>query len=351
MTSAKLSAWRLRFAAALAIAASVVPAAPNAGNEASTRVNLGEQLFFDKRLSADGSISCASCHQPERAFTDALAVSVGTRGQKGTRNAPTLVNTALQASFFWDGRREKLEDQVLDPFVNAREHGLRDARQLVALVDADASYRSQFAAIFPGSEVNPANIASAIAAYVRSLSAGSSRFDRFWTGGDHAALSESERRGFEVFRGPGQCASCHAIEKPHASFTDNKFHSVGIGMAKLGGQIGAAAERSMRAAGAERDALIGTDAAVAALGRFNVTGNPADIGKYRTPGLRNVALTAPYMHDGSVPTLDEAVELELYYRSAQQGRPMVLTAREKADLVAFLRALTSESSESKQALR
>lgn len=332
----------------LALASPAPRALASVARVDASLAKLGERLFFDKRLSADGTVSCASCHQPDKAFADGAATAAGSGGRKGTRNTPTLLDAAEQGSFLWDGRRTSLEDQVLDPFFDPAEHGLADAGALGRLVSSDAGYQSEFDRLFPSQGIARATIARSIAAYVRTLSAGPSRFDRHWTGGDPAALTRAEARGFEIFRGTAQCASCHTIAEKGATFSDGKFHSLAVGLEKLGPNLSQTVARAIAATPAERSRLLTRDAAIAALGRFNVTGDPADIGKYRTPTLRNVALTAPYMHDGSVATLEEAVELELYYRSVQQGRPIVLTAPEKADLVAFLRSLTSESLESKQ---
>jgi cytochrome c peroxidase len=309
---------------------------------------LGERLFFDKRLSADGSVSCATCHAPDRAFSDGKPVSVGVGGLKGTRNAPSLLRVADHSSFFWDGRQSALESQVLEPIYNEREHGLKDSVALVAALEQALSYVDDFRSIYPDG-ISERSVASALASYVRSLSLSlsPSRFDRFQAG-QVTALTGAERQGLEIFRGAAHCSSCHAIDGANASLTDNKFHSLSVGMGALAPTLAKSTSRAASLTQEQRYRLIASDAQISALGRFNVSGNPADIGKYRTPSLRNVAVTAPYMHDGSVATLEEAVELELYYRSAQQERLVILTPRERADLLAFLRTLTSESLQKKQ---
>lgn len=317
------------------------------GADSRRLVQVGERLFFDKRLSADGTVSCASCHKPELAFSDGLSVSVGIGGKKGTRNAPSLLQTAGQTSFFWDGRQPTLERQVLEPFFNEREHGLRDTASLISIVAGDPALVSEFKAIYPQG-VSQEAISSALAAYVRSLAPAPSRFDRYWKGREQAALNGAERQGLDLFRGAAQCATCHSIREGDAPLTDNKFHSLSVGLVGLAPTLAKAATKAMNLDAEQRYRLITSDAQIGALGRFNVTRNPADIGKYRTPSLHNVAVTAPYMHDGSVATLEEAVELELYYRSTQQGRLVILTPREKADLLAFLKTLTSEPREKKQ---
>jgi cytochrome c peroxidase len=300
-------------------------------------------LFFDTALSANGQISCASCHRPEQVFSDGRPVGVGIDGRAGTRNTPTLINAALHEAQFWDGRRLSLEEQTLDPFVNPAEHGLASHDSLLAILRKDASYRRDFLCASPAAADPVAldNVARALAAFVRSLAAGDSQFDRYFYGGERSALGESAARGVELFRGRAQCTACHIIGEREASFTDGRFHALGIGLERIAPKLGALAARVVRMPQAQVDALIAQDADVAALGRFLVSRDPADIGKFRTPSLRNVARTAPYMHDGSVATLEEAVDHELYYRGRLQGRPLVLTPGERADLVAFLRSLNS----------
>ncbi len=303
-------------------------------------LDVGAKLFSDPRLNADGTISCASCHVPSKAFADGKAVAIGLRGQAGVRNTPSLLTVNLQSSFFWDGRRTSLAAQVLDPFVNHMEHGLASLDEVVRTIDGAEDYPRPFR-----ENLGIERVARALAQYVSSLDRSPSRFDRYWFHGDKNALSEAELQGFEIFRGPGGCTQCHRVNDSAASFTDNDFHSVGIAQRKLGSRLAEIATRSVNASPEERERLITSDATVAALGRFNVTGKPADIGKYRTPSLRNVAITAPYMHDGSVASLEEAVDLEIYYRAAQLGRPLILTPQEKKSLAAFLRSLTTETAE------
>ena len=312
---------------------------------ASNRIVLGRRLFFDTRLSADGNVSCATCHRPDAAFADGRTVAVGVEGRRGTRNTPSLLNAALHASQFWEGRRASLEEQVLDPLVSPMEHGLPDYKTLLDLLRKDAAYPEEFRRAF-GSDaggVTLDQVASALAAFVRSLAAGDSPADRYLYRAERDALTESALRGLQLFRGRAQCTACHTVGERNATFSDDGFHAVGTGLERIAPKLGALAIRVARLSKDEAEALMSGDPEVAALGRFLVTRDPADIGKFRTPSLRNVALTAPYMHDGSVATLEEAVERELYYRGRLQGRPLVLTPAEKADLVAFLRSLTSSS--------
>jgi cytochrome c peroxidase len=320
----------------------------NAARPASpAKVALGQTLFFDKRLSGDGTISCASCHQPERAFTDGRALAQGIGERIGTRNTPTVLNAVFNTSQFWDGRRTSLAAQAIDPFLNNREHGLMDHGSLLELLRNDAGYRTAFHTAFQiaPNAISPEHVAQALASFEQTLVAGDSPFDRYYFKGDKSNLSPSAVRGLALFQGAAQCASCHTIEPHHALFSDNQFHSLNVGLARIAQRLPDISTRlaKARAAGRNLDHTVLSDEDIAELGRFAVTLNPADMGKFRTPSLRNVALTAPYMHDGSVATLEDAVELEIYYRSAESGRPLILTPLEKADLVEFLKALTSST--------
>ncbi|HEX6899934.1 MAG TPA: cytochrome c peroxidase [Thermoanaerobaculia bacterium] len=307
------------------------------------KVALGRALFEDKRLSADGQVSCATCHQAERAFTDGRSVAQGVRKQDGTRNAPTLLNSAYLTSMFWDGRRVTLEEQAGDPLVNPVEHGLADHGEVLARVRTDAAHAAGFRKTFgvAPEAIRMEHVAKALAAFQRTLVAGDSPFDRYRYGGDPTALSDAQVRGLGLFEGRARCAACHTIGEESALLTDNAFHTLGIGRTNAQPGLADRATRLALLSASERDRSIISDPEVAALGRFAVTLKPLDIGRFRTPTLRNVALTGPYMHDGSVPTLGEAVERELYYRGLESGRPLILTPLEKADLVAFLEALTS----------
>lgn len=309
------------------------------------RIALGRTLFFDPRLSGDGRISCASCHQPERAFSDGEALAKGIGGRHGTRNAPSLLNAAYNASQFWDGRQPTLEAQALDPFSNAREHGLAGEAALLAIVRADPAYARQFRQAFGADAdgITAARIGQAIASFERTLVAGNSPFDRYYYRQELAALSPSARRGLALFQGAARCAACHRIGDDGALFSDNDFHSLSVGLQRIAPRLPVLTTRLARLR--EQSEKLGdhvlSEEDVAELGRFALTLKPADIGKFRTPSLRNVTLTAPYMHDGSVATLEEAVELEIYYRSAEAGYPLILTPLEKQDLVEFLKALNS----------
>lgn len=310
----------------------------------SSLAALGERLFFDKRLSADGTVSCATCHVPEKAFTDGLPVAVGLSGRRGNRNTPTLWNVGLLPNQFWDGRRATLEQQALDPLLNPREHGIADQASMVAIVRRDPDYREAFrrAVNVDGDGITAQHVVAALAAFERTLLSDRSPFDRYLEGATDA-LSAAEVRGLDLFTGRARCASCHVMAASAPQFTDHGFHSLGVGLDALMSRLPELTQRVANADASTLDRLITADAEIAALGRFVLTKDPRDIGKFRTPSLRNVALTAPYMHDGSVATLEAAIDSEIYYRSLEANRPLILTPSEKADLVAFLNALTSSN--------
>jgi cytochrome c peroxidase len=228
---------------------------------------------------------------------------------------------------------------VLRPFTQSREHGLRDADELLDKIRRNPVYRSDFAAAFYTSSIALPQVGVALAAYLRSLSSGSSAYDRFVVG-DAGALTESARRGLELFRGAAGCAECHRLAGSRAAFTDESFHRVGVGLSAIASRLPELTARVAVSSADQIDRWVFEDRDIAALGRFLVTRDPRDIGAYRTPSLRNVAVTAPYMHDGSVATLREAVNLEAYYRVQQRGRPLALSLADQADLVEFLMALT-----------
>lgn len=312
-------------------------------NHLADKAELGKKLFFDKQLSADGSISCATCHSPERGFIDGLPRAQGIHGQLGTRNTPTLINAAYASTQFWDGRRESLEEQATDPLFNPIEHNVKNEAQLLQTIRQDSYYAAAFKKVFSTAPeaLTTTQVAQAISAYERTLVAGNSAFDRYLYGHDKTALATDALRGLALFRGRAQCEQCHVIGETSALFTDQQFHTLGVGFTYLADRLAPAAIQFAKLTATERQALVQSDPASAELGRFSVTLNPIDLGRFRTPSLRNVAETAPYMHDGSVTTLDEAVDLEVYYRGIQANRPLILTPTEKNDLVAFLRTLTS----------
>ena len=271
--------------------------APEDNPITAAKVALGRRLFGDRRLSRDGLLSCAVCHDPGRAFVNGRNVD--------GRNVPTLVNRGYWAAFFWDGRAASLEAQAAQPILNPREMGMT-REGAVAMVRGDGGYRRSFRAVF-GREPEFDDIARAIACYVRTIRSGDSRYDR-------GVLSEEERRGMALFRGKAGCVACHA----GPNLTDESFHNTGVAFRE----------------GRWLDE-----------GRFAVTHDARDRGRFKTPTLREVGRTAPYMHDGSLGSLEEVVEY--YDRGGNRNvgldgaiRPLHLSAEERREIVAFLKALT-----------
>jgi cytochrome c peroxidase len=270
---------------------------------------LGKQLFQDKRFSADDSVNCARCHVPANAFIDSLPVAAGIKDQFGTRNSPSVINAAFYTHQFWDGRRGSLEEQAKDPFVNVIEHGLSDHRKIVDIVRTDPDYIKQFRLVFglEPAQISIDQVVMAIAGFERTLIAGDSPFDQYRFGGDSHALSDGAIRGLAVFQDKGRCVSCHTIAETSALFTDNQFHNLGAGFGKIAGKLPGLIKATRQAEG-KIDAAVLTNAELSELGRYAVTGNKADLGRFKTPTLRNIVLTAPYMHDGSLANLAEVIE-------------------------------------------
>lgn len=321
-------------AIALVGTASVVTQGQPSAPDKRARAALGKALFFDTALSADGKVACATCHRPDIAFADREGVARGTFGRRGTRNAPSLLGVGT-AGLFWDGRRASLEELVLDPLTTPEEHGFADISTVLGAVRA--RHEAGFARVFPGEGVTERTVAFALSAYVRSLVPEPSPFERYLAG-EPEALSPAQRRGLALFTGRAGCARCHRIEG--STLADDTYHP-GEVAPELASRLASAAQESSRMSPGERRAAVPARVEMAALGRYVATLRPTDIGRFRTPSLRNVALTAPYMHDGSVPTLTEAVVRELYYRAGDGLQIGDLTPAERADLIDFLQALTS----------
>ena len=298
----------------------------------------GQELFFDARLSADGLISCSSCHKAELYFADDIAVSRGVFSRQGTRNTPSLVGTASATAYFWDGRRSSLENLVLNPLTHPNEHGMR-LSQLKSVIQSH--HLSRWQSLFGAADVSIDGIARALAAFVRTLVPAQSSFEKFAYRGDNFAMTEAQYRGYQLFIGRAECSRCHLIGAQDAPLTDSLYH---MGETNFDAQtsMAAAALRISALSQEERFAVVASDEGVSALGRYTVTLRPEDVGLFRTPSLRNVAGTAPYMHDGSVASLQEAVEHEIYWRAPEDARLGRLTPAERTDLVEFLHALTSE---------
>jgi len=306
--------------------------------DAKRQIALGQQLFNDRRLSRDGTLSCASCHNPAKAFTDGLPVAIGIDHRRGTRNTPSLASLTAsgETSFFWDGRRASLEQAVLDPLTNPVEMGLGDRAQLIERLRASTDVNGKNLGVR-----TPDQAAAALTAYLRSIEQPPSDYDRFRSGHDPHALSPRAQEGLVLFAGKARCAQCHALQGAPATLTDHGFHRTGVGIDGVEDQLPQLTTQVMAQslAGADLGNQIASHRDEAQLGRFNVTHDVADIETFRTPSLRGVALTAPYMHDGSVKTLDEALDREVYYRGLHAGRPLSLSVEERKDLLAFLQAL------------
>ena len=321
------------------------------------KVELGEKLFHDVRFSRTGEVSCATCHEADKAFTDSpRLVSRGIEGLTGTRNAPTVVNAAYLRAQFWDGREPDLEAQSTQPFLNPVEMGLASHEPILRVIRDDPDYQRLFDAAFgkSGEAVTMAEVAKAIASFERTLVAGDSPFDRYRYGGNKTAMSAAAVRGLDVFLNEGRCVSCHTISESHALFTDSRFHNINVSFDKIAKGVDelAVSYLARKAEGADVDITVLTDESASELGRFAVSEQWRDIGAFKTPTLRNVALTAPYMHDGSVKTLADVVrfynnggrhEAEDPLNDFQSGgmRSLDLSEDQQKDLVAFLEALTS----------
>jgi cytochrome c peroxidase len=317
----------------VAVAVSAVASSPE-------QVALGRALFQDPNLSNDRSVSCASCHARNRAFSDGKTVSVGTFHRRGTRNAPSLIGLSEYPNLFWDGRADSLEEQAAFPLYSATEMGLSGPDQLLTRVGENPEYLAQSqAAKGRGRAVAESDIIAAIVAYERSLVRDATPFDRYLAG-DEGALSANAKEGLTLFRGRAGCSSCHLLGDRAAPLTDGAFHESAVSLRAAGGGFAAVAIRVTGLPIKQRLGLVSTDARVAALGRFVITLDPKDIGCFRTPSLRNAGLTAPYMHDGSVPTLQAAIDLELYYRGLKQGYPVNFSLEERRDLRLFIESVT-----------
>lgn len=289
---------------------STVPIPPTNLNY-KAKVKLGKQLYFDGRLSKNGAVSCAFCHIPDAGFADPRQFSLGVGGKKGNRQAPTVFNTAFNPTQFWDGRAGSLEEQAIAPIENPVEMA-ETHENVVAKLNKIKGYRNQFRAVF-GTDVSLQGIAEAIAAYERTIISTNSAFDKY-VKGDKQAMSDAAVRGMALFKGRARCILCHN----GPNFTDNRFHNLGVP------QVGPLKED---------------------LGRHNVTRQERDKGAFKTPTLRSIAETAPYMHDGVFPTLEEVVDF-LDAGGAPNPhlsplmKPLKLDKQEKSDLVAFLKALS-----------
>lgn len=287
------------------------------------RVRLGRWLFYDKRLSADGTVSCATCHRPENAFSEPTPVSTGIQGKKGGRKAPSFVNLAwtLYPHFFWDGRAKSLEEQALGPVQNPIEMG-STVENLVKTLNGIKGYRIAFKQAFGSDDITAENIAKAIADYERTRLSGNSPYDR-WKAGDEKAVSAEVKKGDDLFFGKAQCNNCHLGQ----NFTDNLFHNLGIGWN--------AKEKKHKDEG-----------------RFKISAKIEDMGAFKTPTIREVNKHAPFMHDGSLLTLEDVVE---HYNKGGNKNPQIspklkklgLTKAEVRAIVAMMKSLEGEGYQDK----
>lgn len=289
------------------------PRVPKDNPMSDDKVHLGKLLYFDGRLSRDGSVSCATCHDPKKGWADQAKVSTGIKGQKGTVSAPPVFNSAYYEKQFWDGRAETLEEQAKGPIENPVEMGFTHA-EAVKRIAGIKGYSPLFTKAFGDKTVTIDRIAQAIAAFERTVLSGNAPYDQF-NAGDKTAMSASAQRGVSLYFGKANCSVCHL----GPNFSDSQFHNIGVGM----------------------------DKPESHLGRFAVTKDEKDRGAFKTPTMRNLSHTAPYMHDGSQATLEEVIDF--YNQGGHRSpwlspdiKPLNLTPEEKKDLIAFLRALDGD---------
>ncbi len=312
-------------------------------------VALGQKLFFEPRLSGDGTVACATCHNPARAFTDGRPVSVGVQGRAGQRNAPTVLNAFYNKHQFWDGRANTLEQQAAFPITNPFEMGSASIADAVSRIAGDKDYQDRFMQAF-GRGANERDLLTAIAAYEETLLSFDSPFDHFIAGGSNA-ISDSAKRGWQLFNTKARCNLCHALtetQRDPTLFMDNDFHNIGIGIlrhrvAPLAQQAG----RELAQGTLQNVDILAISSDLSVLGRFLVTKKQKDIAAFKTPDLRNVMVTGPYFHDGSMQTLWDVMD---HYNKGdgitdpwldKDMQPLALTEPEIDDVVAFLASLTS----------
>jgi cytochrome c peroxidase len=325
--------------------ASVPPDNP----QTSEKIALGEELFFDGRLSVDGTVACSTCHDPARAFTDGRPVSIGVKARTGQRNSPTILNALYNAAQFWDGRAKTLEEQAALPITNPSEMGQPSLDAAVAQIAALPEYKQAFRRVF-GRPINGTDVVRAIASYERTQFSFDSPFDHYMAG-DKTAISDSARRGWDLFNMKARCNKCHALREDKRDptfFIDKDFHNIGIGIIRHNVvALACKAEQEI-----DSGKIIDVDQSAiqsetSVVGRFLVTKKEKDIASFKTPNLRNVLVTAPYFHDGSQATLWDVVDHYNHSDGIQDPwldedmQPLALSESEIDDVVAFLAALTS----------
>ncbi|HWU91216.1 MAG TPA: cytochrome c peroxidase [Kofleriaceae bacterium] len=318
---------------------------PDDNAPTAARIALGRKLYFDPRLSKDKTVACATCHDVTRSFTDRRPASEGIGGKVGRRSAPTTMNAALLASQFWDGRAARLEDQAILPITNPIEMGQPDGAAVLAAIATDPSYAPMFQAAY-GRAPKLEDVGRALASFERTLIFLEAPFDR-WARGEAGAISDAAKRGFVLFNGKGRCMTCHPINAANPIGSDGRFHNIGV----------SARHQDFTALATKALAVLAKNGATAAidelalggdtseLGRFVVTRIESDIGGFRTSQLRNIGITAPYMHDGSMQTLWDVIDH--YNRGGEANpyldggiEPLALSDTEIDELVAFLFTLT-----------
>jgi cytochrome c peroxidase len=329
----------------------VLAAIPPDNPQTPEKIALGQKLFFDGRLSADGTVACGTCHDPARAFTDGRPVSIGIHGRAGQRNAPTILNALFNKTQFWDGRVNTLEEQAALPIVNTVEMGQPSLDAAVARIAAIGEYRRAFRSAF-GRPPNGPDLLRAIASYERTQLAFDSPFDHYISGDTHA-IDASATRGWIVFNTRGRCNKCHALtedKRDTSNFTDNEYHNIGIGIVRH--NVVALARQAEQLINSGDSAAIDNAAIqteMSALGRFLISKKEADIAAFKTPNLRNVLVTGPYFHDGSQETLWDVVD---HYNKGdglhnpyldEDIQPLALKEADIDDVVAFLASLTSSN--------
>lgn len=290
---------------------------PEGNPMSAAKIELGRHLYFDSRLSKDDTVSCATCHDPAHGFAEPRKTSTGVGGKVGGRNAPTVINRLFSSDQFWDGRAADLEAQAKGPITNPIEMAMDSDEAVIRKISAIGGYRESFKKAFGSDEVTMDRIAQAIAAYERTVVSGDSPWDRY-EAGDKKALTEQQVRGLALFNGKANCVNCHAS----FNFSDENYHNLGVGWDESKKEL-------------------------ADVGRFKISNADTDKGAFKTPTLRNIAQTGPYMHDGSEATLRDVVVL--YNRGGNRNpwlspkmKPLQLSDAEVDDLVAFLEALTGE---------
>ncbi len=326
---------------------------PESNPVTKEKVSLGRKLFFDRRLSINDTFSCAICHIPEQGFTNnEIQTAVGVEGRSGKRNSPMIYNVAYLGKIFHDGRESTLEQQVWAPFLARNEMANPSIGYVINKIKAIPEYDGLFEKAFNGRGPTMETIGMALANYQRTLNSADSPFDRWYFGKQEDAVSEQVKRGFETFSGKGNCTACHLVHEDYALFADDQLHNTGLGYQASMGSI-SKTTRVQLAPGVFTELDNEVIKRVSRpkendLGRYEVTENPNDRWKFRTPTLRNVALTAPYMHDGSMQTLREV--MEFYNQGGVPNevlspliKPLGLTDEEMDNVVAFLESLTGSN--------